>query len=212
MARPNENNRKTKNPKVSSSQNDNDEVKNDEPEVWDVIKVINPKDDDKPTCRSKRCKKTAVTVWAASNHPEDTWPVCEKCQLAEFGGWPEGVEPPEDDGDEPAGSGTEKEDASKKTNKRSVGPDNAADSDKPENNDEGTTPTDEQSKDDDEEQWQLLEILSKDAVTGRCHRKCMTEDCKNRAACVYVSSKTPKEKWHTCLDCQVRKNPLIANC
>lgn len=209
MARQKKKDDKTENPKVSSSQDGNDEVTNDEPEVWDVVKVINPKDCEKPACRLNRCKQTAVAVWAANSSPDDTWPVCEKCQLAEFGGWPEGAETPEDDDTEQIGLGTEheKQNARKKRAKCSLSPENSADNKGSGSKNKGATT----NKIDEEKDWRLVEILSKNAVAGRSHSNCMTENCKVRAACVYVSSKAPKEKWYTCLDCQVREQSAIKN-
>lgn len=205
MPREKRKNRKAETQKVSSSQGSNDEAT--EKEVWDVVKVINPKECDKTTCRLDGCKQTAVTVWAASSNPEDTWPVCEKCQLSEFGGWPEGVEPPEDDDTEQAGSNDEHEKRDTRKGKRakpSVSPENAAD-DKAAGTEKETTPEEEEG----EEAWRLVQILSKNVVAGRSHTKCMTENCALRAACVYVSADAPKKKWYTCLDCQVRKQPGV---
>ena len=203
-------NRKTENPKVSSSQDGNDEATNDEPEEWDVVEVINSKDYEKPTCRLDKCKKTAVAVWAANSNPDDTWPVCEKCQLSEFGGWPEGIEPPEDDdeddGQSNSGTEEEKQSASKKKKaKRSVSPEAATEDNSSGNQNEDATSQGEGDENDKEGEWRLVKILTKNIVTGRSHIMCMTENCKLRAACVYESTNAANKKWYTCLDCQVRK-------
>lgn len=201
MAREKSKNRKPGNQKVSSSQGNNDEVTDNEPEVWDVVKVINPKECEKPTCRLDGCKETAVAVWAVKNNPDDTWPVCEECQVTEFGGWPEGVEPPEDDDTEQSVPKDEHENQTAgeaKQEIRSESPENKASGTKNENED---TPV---NVVDDEEAWHLVQVLSKKAVTSRNYIKCMTDDCDVRAACVYVKSYAPNNKWFTCLDCQVR--------
>jgi hypothetical protein len=46
------------------------------------------------------CKEPVVAVWAESTNPTDRWPLCEQHQESEFGGWPEGVEPPETESDD----------------------------------------------------------------------------------------------------------------
>ena len=61
-------------------------------ELWDVVCVI-PTDKEKVECRMKGCKCRAVTIWGSNINPEDKWPMCEECQLKEYGGWPEGVDP-----------------------------------------------------------------------------------------------------------------------
>lgn len=56
---------------------------------------------------------------------------------------------------------------------------------------------------DDEEVWDLVKIIGADALLTDCPIKCSTDACLLPAACVYVSSHAPTQKWYTCLDCQV---------
>ena len=58
-------------------------------ELWDVICVI-PQDEKKVECRG--CTDQAVATWSSNQDPEDKRDLCEKCQLEEFGGWPDGVD------------------------------------------------------------------------------------------------------------------------
>lgn len=64
----------------------------DEEGIWDVVRVI-PTAEERIVCRHENCKVQAVAVWASSDDLHDEWPLCEECQLLEFGGWPEGVDP-----------------------------------------------------------------------------------------------------------------------
>jgi hypothetical protein len=72
-----------------------------EEEVWDLVEVLSrKKDGSTTTCRREGCSDVAVAAWATNLATNDRWNVCEKCQVQEFGGWPEGVDPPSDeDGD-----------------------------------------------------------------------------------------------------------------
>ena len=67
-------------------------------EVWDIIRVI-PTAEEKIKCRYENCTEQAVATWASDKNPEDKWPLCEKCQLEDFGGWPTDVEPIEQSDD-----------------------------------------------------------------------------------------------------------------
>jgi hypothetical protein len=84
----------TKTNKVSVAQVKEEE----EDEVWDVVRVV-PKNKS-CECRTEGCSAQAVATWATNLAPEDMWDMCEACQLKDFGGWPQGVEPDEDDGEE----------------------------------------------------------------------------------------------------------------
>lgn len=72
--------------------NNDDDYDDDMEEEWDVVRVI-PTAEEKVVCRSEDCYEQAVVIWASSLDPSSEWPVCEDCQLSEFGGWPEGVFP-----------------------------------------------------------------------------------------------------------------------
>jgi hypothetical protein len=73
-------------------------VEEEEDEVWDVVCVV-PKNKS-CECRTEGCSGQAVATWATNLEPEDKWNMCEKCQLRDFGGWPDNVEPDDDDDDE----------------------------------------------------------------------------------------------------------------
>ena len=60
-------------------------------ELWNVIRVIPM--DQKVECRMDGCKCQAVAIWGSNIDPEDKWSMCEECQLKEYGGWPDGVDP-----------------------------------------------------------------------------------------------------------------------
>lgn len=70
-------------------------VKNDSPhnpnEVWDLIRTV--KRGELIPCFQKGCKKFAVVAWATNLAPDMLWYGCIGCQMEEFGGWPEGMEP-----------------------------------------------------------------------------------------------------------------------
>ena len=70
---------------------DTSKVSQQAEEVWDLVHVI-PKHEVR-SCRVDGCKHPAVATWASNLEPEDQWDMCEECQLTDFGGWPEGVEP-----------------------------------------------------------------------------------------------------------------------
>jgi hypothetical protein len=84
-----------------STETDNEVQTNEdeEDEVWDVVEVLSS-DKKGPRCRMKPCKKYAVAIWASNQNVKDTWPMCEKCQETEFGGWPEGMDPDGSGGEE----------------------------------------------------------------------------------------------------------------
>ena len=68
------------------------ELESEADEVWDIIRVI-PTAEENIECRYEHCSEQAVATWATDKDPEVIWPVCQKCQLEDFGGWPEGVLP-----------------------------------------------------------------------------------------------------------------------
>lgn len=74
------------NEKVSSQSNQDSET----PELWDAVEVVTKGN---IPCRMEQCRENAVVVWASNLKPEDLWPMCEDCQLEQFGGWPDGMEP-----------------------------------------------------------------------------------------------------------------------
>lgn len=64
-------------------------------EIWDVVRVIEKNEE--CVCGTDGCEEPAVATWACNLDPEDKWDTCEGCQLKDFGGWPEGIDPPDDD-------------------------------------------------------------------------------------------------------------------
>ena len=76
---------------------------------------------------------------------------------------------------------------------------------------EADTLEQEEDDDSDEEVWDLVKIVGADALLIDSPIKCSTETCVLPAACVYVSSQAPTEKWYTCLDCQVSRSPVNDN-
>jgi hypothetical protein len=73
-------------------------IEEEEPEeVWDIERVVPMTE--KLGCRADGCRENAVAIWSTNLDLEDKWPMCEDCQLKDFGGWPEGVEPDDGDGD-----------------------------------------------------------------------------------------------------------------
>jgi hypothetical protein len=67
-------------------------------ELWDLVRVVPKSKSCK--CRTETCSAQAVATWASNLEPEDKWDLCEECQLEDFGGWPEGIEPDDDDDEE----------------------------------------------------------------------------------------------------------------
>jgi hypothetical protein len=63
-------------------------------EEWDLIRVLGNDGDESCACRHEDCNDRAVATWTSNLDPNDEWNVCEEHQLIDFGGWPEGVEPP----------------------------------------------------------------------------------------------------------------------
>lgn len=57
--------------------------------------------------------------------------------------------------------------------------------------------------DEPEETWDMIKIMSINDLTSDSAIKCSTETCTLPAACAYVSNLAPKDKWYSCLDCQV---------
>lgn len=66
---------------------------------------------------------------------------------------------------------------------------------------DASAPSGSHNNDDEDEEWELKEILSSESITTKSI-KCHTEECKLLACCIYVSS-TSREKWYSCIDCQV---------
>ena len=185
-------------------------------EVWDIIRVI-PTTEEKVKCRYPHCSEQAVATWASNLNPEDKWPLCEKCQLEDFGGWPEGIEPIERSSDDKTiavpptctTATSEKETPTTKDTAICMTPrrlnfpkdDVGASSTKVTddsiiNQDEGEDP--EVS----EEKYELSSIVSLEKLRSN-PVKCSDENCKLPACSIWTSTSDPK-KWYYCIDCQER--------
>jgi hypothetical protein len=103
MAKSNNNKKKTSGAKgdetkvsanIPDGSNDEKESVDETPEVWDIVEVLMEKGNSKvhSTCLMDGCSGRSVAVWATNLEPDDKWPMCEDCQLSEFGGWPAGIE------------------------------------------------------------------------------------------------------------------------
>lgn len=56
--------------------------------IWDIVAKVS-RDRNPLQCRMTGCTSKAVAIWASNMQPDDKWPLCESCQVDEFGGWPE---------------------------------------------------------------------------------------------------------------------------
>jgi hypothetical protein len=190
--------------------------------VWDLIRVI-PATDPKIECRYESCTERAIATWASDKDPQDEWPLCEKCQLEDFGGWPEDVEPIEQDVDTVSVSArSTAEDKVRSTTGN--GNDGKIETPQPPPIPASTIETPRTSKDDvvtaiqgtseldtaqdeddpqpSEEKYELSEIVSLKMLLGS-PIKCSDEDC-NLPACSVWTSTNDKKKWYYCIDCQER--------
>jgi hypothetical protein len=77
---------------VGSDEGNDEEEGGEAADVWDMVRAI-PTAEEQIQCRNEGCTDQAVATWASNNDPNDMWDICEKCQLKECGGWPEGVSP-----------------------------------------------------------------------------------------------------------------------
>jgi hypothetical protein len=179
-------------------------------EVWDLMRVI--RKSESIICRFDGCNQVAVATWASNLKPDDTWDMCVNCQEKDFGGWPEGIEPPtEDEEDVAAGTDKTKEETSNDITNENfdvIPPetDPSRSDDQPSSSDDakGGTEKEDVTKEDDgsAEIWDLKRVLSIEQITKECPVKCSTEECPLPACCVWVSSRAPTTNWYSCLDCQ----------
>lgn len=70
---------------------DDVEKSEEDPEVWDLERVLDSSETSKVICNAKDCTAEAVAFWKSTKGSQ--WYTCESCQLEEFGGWPESIEP-----------------------------------------------------------------------------------------------------------------------
>eukprot|EP00536_Pseudo-nitzschia_multiseries_P009824 jgi/Psemu1/325786/estExt_fgenesh1_pg.C_2860001 len=203
-------------------EDDNGEVS----EVWDIIRVI-PTAEEKIECRYENCSKQAVATWASDKAPDDKWPLCEECQLEDFGGWPEGVDPIERNDDiAPQGMSTGNESACQVATPTSLNENtkvsatpigdkisskDSNDAASLEGNLKDNTPPSppactsnqvEEGVEDRGESFELSNIIPLEKLLGS-PVKCHDEACNLPAFSIYTSSTDPK-KWYYCIDCQER--------
>jgi alkylated DNA repair dioxygenase AlkB len=68
----------------------------DEPEIWDLKRQI--RRNQECGCHTPDCTEQAIAVWASNKTTAaNEWFTCEECQLKDFGGWPEGEVPVNND-------------------------------------------------------------------------------------------------------------------
>ncbi|VEU34315.1 unnamed protein product [Pseudo-nitzschia multistriata] len=207
-------------PSNDYGRSNNDEDQDEETsEVWDIIRVI-PTAEEKIVCRYENCTNQAVATWASNLAPDDKWSLCEKCQLEDFGGWPEGVDPIERKSDL---SNFEMEDTTK--NGKSIvatidgnfySEDHKESPSQGESIDDTSIPIistpsaavcmstqdEPEEMNSGEEAFELSRIVSLQKLLGN-PIKCHDQDCNLPACSVYTSKADPK-KWYYCVDCQER--------
>ena len=208
--------------KSSASEDEEDD------EVWDIIHVI-PTAEQKIECRYDHCSEQAVATWATDKHPEDKWSLCEKCQLQDFGGWPDDVEPIERSDDAvvvaarsttPSNAGATMERIepipitmpttkatktfTKTFTKTTYGelPDDDNGVDLQSTKGELAIVDDKRDPQSSEDKYELSTIIPLEKLLGS-PIKCSGEACNLPACSVWTSSIDPK-KWYYCVDCQER--------
>ncbi len=176
-------------------------------EVWDITRVI-PTAEEKIKCRYEHCSEQAVATWATNKDPEDKWPLCEKCQFEDFGGWPEGVEPIERSIDDKVAvpptqttAGSENA-APTSTTANCTTPPRIKDvgASLPNVTEEPIITQDEGDPETVEEKYELSSIISFEKLRSN-PVKCSDENCKLPACSIWTSTSDPK-KWYYCIDCQ----------
>ena len=200
------------------------EEEEEDDEVWDIIHVI-PTAEQKIECRCDHCSEQAVATWATDKHPEDKWSLCEKCQLQDFGGWPDDVEPIERSDDAvivaarsttPSNDGATMESIqpipitmpttkTTKTFTKTTPVDLPKDDngiDLQSTKGELAIVDDKRDPQPSEEKYELSAIIPLERLLGS-PIKCSDEACNLPACSVWTSSIDPK-KWYYCVDCQER--------
>jgi hypothetical protein len=161
---------------------------NEQPEsVWSMICLLN-KRDKKLKCRECK-KKHAVSIWAETANPTDTWPMCEPCQAESFGGYEYTEEEEDTIKDKDVAATTVAPSIIQETKQVTT------------TNDDVNDDAEEEAV---EEAWECIKVMSIVELTDGIPIKCSDDECLLPAACVYSSTLHPKEKHYSCLDCQVR--------
>jgi alkylated DNA repair dioxygenase AlkB len=70
-----------------------------EPEIWDLKRQIRRKRE--CSCHTPGCTEQAIAIWVSNKTTTagNEWLTCEECQITDFGGWPEGEVPVNNDND-----------------------------------------------------------------------------------------------------------------
>lgn len=197
-------------------------------EIWDIVRVI-PTDEEQVECRNEECTDQAVATWASNKDPEDKWDLCEKCQIKELGGWPDGVDPIKhsttsnnddgegdgDNGDDGDGDDTTKGIVTNTDIITFSNVNNAVDLSKDdtaseENKGGGNAEspqnktTEEAEVEDEDESFDLDQIISLERLLTKAPL-CNGGDkgqCSLPACSIWISKQNPKKKWYYCIDCQ----------
>ena len=74
-------------PSEKASDKEEDEEVN---KLWDVDQI--PTDEEQVVCCMHRCIDPEVATWSSHLYPKDKQDLCNKCQLEEMGGLPDGVD------------------------------------------------------------------------------------------------------------------------
>jgi hypothetical protein len=171
-------------------------------------------------CATDGCDLAAACIYVSSLPPHEKWTTCLDCQLLDYGGWPNIDELPITSMSNKHKAALVKH-CSKDPNcvmpvfpkeprdgKSSTGSIQEQSVAAPDASSEAKKAPEVTLKHNAEEEqqaeiWTLAEITSVEAVTKTQPALCATEGCDLLAACTYVSSLPPNEKWPTCLDCQL---------
>jgi hypothetical protein len=188
---------------------------------WDIVRVL--EDPNACDCRTGKCERKAVAVWASNLDPTDEWPMCKVCQEKDFTDEDEQEsESKETDDKESEEVATEEQaeqaeqieetaedtpTADEPCNDKQCDPSDPSEVVSESNDGKVINAKDGENEEEDEheeveEAWDVKKIMSiADVNDGPI--KCKTETCALAAACVYVSNMEPTTKWYSCLDCQV---------
>jgi hypothetical protein len=70
-----------------------------EPEIWDLKRQI--RRNRNCSCHTPGCTDNAIAIWVSNKTTAgNEWLTCEECQMTDFGGWPEGEVPINNDHDD----------------------------------------------------------------------------------------------------------------
>jgi len=147
-------------------------------EVWNLSQVFSIQDiksASAATCSGDTCSRKACSVWSSTLN--EVWNSCLDCQDEEFGGWPEGMVP------------TDEEHLSCIKSLCS-----------------GRYPQDKPEKDsvaaesDENEVWTLSQVYTIEEIKSASAATCSGDECMRKACSVWSSNLG--EVWNSCFDCQ----------